>query len=149
MSTSKENELFVITQVLNAPIDLVWEALTDAQLLRQWCPYFPDFRPEVGFESRFLLGSDKDHQYLHIVHVTEVVEKKKLSYTWRYNGYAGNSLVTFELAKEGSGTKLVFTHEIIEPFPDDPAFAKENFAEGWKYTVQALRRYVEHGLFVA
>ena len=44
----------------------------------------------------------------------DVVDGKKLTYSWRYDGYPGNSFVTFELFGEGQKTRLKLTHEGIE-----------------------------------
>jgi uncharacterized protein YndB with AHSA1/START domain len=57
--------------------------------------------------------------------------KKKLTYSWRYQGYEGNSFVTFELSEENGKTKLKLTHAGLETFPPLADFAKENFAAGW------------------
>lgn len=139
-----QNNKLTIARTFNAPIALVWKALTELDLLKQWSPFFPDFKAEVGFESRFLLGPDKDHQYMHICRVTEVIEGKKLSYTWAYDGHPGASLVTFDLTAEGETTKIIFTHEISIPFPtDDPNFAFGSFLQGWTYTMDALQKFVE------
>jgi len=143
MEYSDERKL-VIGRVFDAPIELVWKALTDIELLKQWSPFFPEFEPVVGFVSRFWLGPDDDHQYLHVCEVTEVIERKKLTYTWAYDGQVGDSHVTFELSDDSDRTKVTFTHEIIEPFPDyDPNFALNSFIQGWTYTLDALQAYAE------
>jgi uncharacterized protein YndB with AHSA1/START domain len=134
----------VIERTLNAPTEKVWQALTDGKQLKKWLPFFPEFKAEVGFETRFSLGRDKDHQYLHICKVLEVVDGKKLVYTWRYDGIAGNSSITFELSDDGGNTKLTLTQEVTEPFPaDNPDFAQESAKEGWNYTADALKQFVE------
>ena len=134
----------VIKRVINAPTSRVWKALTDKNELKNWLPFFADFEPEVGRELRFKLGRDPDHQYEHISKVVEVVDGKKLVYGWRYEGYPGDSRVTFELIAEGTKTSLVLTHDIIEPFPaDNPDFAADGFKEGWNYTADGLKNYVE------
>lgn len=142
--TYREDNTLTILRIFDARIDFVWKALTDIDLIKQWSPFFPDFKPEVGFESRFLLGPDKDHQYLHICKVTEVNECAKITYSWKYEGYAGNSLVTFELFSAAEKTNIIFIHKITEPFPaDNEDFSKNNFIEGWMYTVDALQKFVE------
>ena len=61
---------------------------------------------------------------------------KKISYTWRYEGYEGNSLVVFELFEEGNSTRLQLTHEGLETFPEsNPDLAKEKFNEGWNHII--------------
>jgi uncharacterized protein YndB with AHSA1/START domain len=98
----------------------------------------------VGFEFRFLGGTD-EKKYLHVCKITEVVAGKKLTYSWRYDGYKGMSYVTFELFAEGGKTRLKLTHEGIETFPrNDPNFAKESFAKGWTYIAgTSLKDFVE------
>ena len=140
-----EKEPLVIERLLNAPVERVWQALTDIKYLKQWVPFFPDFKAEVGFETRFLLGKDKDHQYLHICEVTEVEVNKKLNYSWRYGGHAGDSYVTFELFAENDKTKLILTHRITQDFPaDNEDFALKNFEQGWNYTADGLKKFVEN-----
>ncbi len=39
---------------------------------------------------------------------------EKLQYSWRYDGYEGNSFVTFELFAEGDKTRVKLTHEGLE-----------------------------------
>jgi uncharacterized protein YndB with AHSA1/START domain len=139
---NEENNVLVLERLLNAPSDMVWKALTDISLLKRWLPFFPDFKAEVGFETRFELGPD-DHKYIHICKVLEVVPGKRISYTWYYEGYSGKSYVTFDLFPEGETTRVTLTHTITEPFPDDPAFSRKNFAEGWTYTIDGLKDFVE------
>jgi len=137
-------EPLVLERIFNAPSDLVWKSLTDSTLLKQWLPFFPDFKPEVGFETRFKLGRDEEHQYTHICRVLEAVPEKKLTYTWHYDGYPGRSHVTFALFPKGNKTKVVLTHTITEPFPEDNEdFAQKNFKEGWTYTIEGLKAFVE------
>ena len=139
-----KNEPLVIERTYNAPADMVWNALTDSKQMQQW--YFPiaDFKPVVGFEFQFEGGSEKV-TYLHLCKVTEVVPGKKIAYSWKYDGYPGSSVVTWELFKEGKKTKIRLTHEGLETFPQDkPDFARSSFNEGWEYfTGKALKNFVE------
>lgn len=70
--------------------------------------------------------------------------EKKLVYSWRYDGYEGNSLVIFELFSEGKNTKLVLTHVGLESFPAGSDFAKESFWEGWTHLLQvSLKEFLK------
>ncbi len=134
----------VLERTYNAPIENVWLAITTPDAIKQWFFDLPGFKAEVGTEMRFYGGKDPNNQYLHICVVTEVIPGKKLTYSWRYDGYPGISYVSFELFAEDSQTRLKFTHDGIETFPqDNPDFARENFVEGWTYTVDALKGFVE------
>jgi len=137
---------FVIERKFNAPITKVWKAITNRDVMKQWYFDIAEFKPEVGFEFQFLGGKD-DRKYLHLCKITDVIAGKKLAYSWRYDGYEGNTLVTFELFEEGNQTRLRLTHEGFETFPSsNPDFAKENFAEGWTYIIgTAFKAFIETG----
>lgn len=141
------NEPFIIERVLQAPIQKVWKAITDKEQMKEWYFDIAEFKPEVGFEFSFTAGRE-DKPYLHLCKVVEVVMGKKLSYTWRYDGYEGNSVVTFELFPEGTNTRLKLTHEGLETFPaSNPDLAKENFAEGWNAIIgKSIKEFVETGV---
>jgi uncharacterized protein YndB with AHSA1/START domain len=84
--------------------------------------------------------------YLHIWKVTEVKPGKRISYEWKFGGYPGNSLVTFELVAVGKKTKLKLTHQGLETFlPDrNPPLAKKNFEEGWTTLIgRFLKDFIE------
>jgi uncharacterized protein YndB with AHSA1/START domain len=98
----------------------------------------------VGFEFEVTAGGKEGEQFKHLCKVTAVIPGKKLTYSWRYEGYEGNSFVTFELSPEGQQTRLTLTHTGLETFPADKAFAKTNFIEGWTYiTGTSLKQFVE------
>ena len=138
-----ENKALVIEQEFNAPLDLVWRAITEKELLQKWYFDIADFKPEVGFKFQFLGGDDK--RYVHLCEVLEVIPNKKLKYSWQYEGYTGLSFVTFELSPIGDKTKLKLTHEGIESF-NNPDFKKENFVGGWNYLIHtSLKEFLEQG----
>ena len=138
-----KDEPLVVERTFDAPVSLVWKALTDRDDIKQWSFDIREFAPEVGFEFQFYGGSE-DVKYLHRCKVTEAIPNKRLAYTWRYEGHAGDSLVTFELFAEGNKTRLRLTHAGLETFPKLPAFAKANFLEGWTDIVgNSLKNFVE------
>jgi uncharacterized protein YndB with AHSA1/START domain len=124
----------------------VWTALTDKQQMKQWYFDLAEFRAEKGFQFQFTGGPDAEHQYLHLCEVTEVVPEKLLTYSWRYDGYAGNSFVTFELSEQAGKTLLRLTHSGLESFPaNNPDFAASNFEAGWNEILHvSLKKYVEN-----
>lgn len=130
---------------LNAPVSKVWKAITDKNDMKQWYFDLVEFKPEVGFEFEFYAGDEKK-KWLHLCKITEVVIGKKLTYSWRYDGYAGISYVIFELFKEGKGTRLKLTHNGLESFPSDevPEFRRENFEAGWTSLIgTSIKEFVE------
>lgn len=130
-----KKEPFVMERTFNAPIAKVWKAITDKKEMKQWYFDIAEFKAEVGFEFHFSAGAE-GKQYLHLCKITEVIIGKKLSYSWRFDGYPGNSVVTFELFAEGNNTRLKLTHEGLETFPgENPDFAVESFKKGWTYII--------------
>jgi uncharacterized protein YndB with AHSA1/START domain len=132
----------VIERVLDAPVERVWRALTDIDDLKQWLPFFPEFKPEVGFKTNFMLGPDDAQQYHHHVTVLEVVPNQKLSYSWDYGGMSPNSSVTFELSADGDRTRLRLTCH-IDPLPTDQPDFTESATAGWNYTADELKKFAE------
>ncbi|NJD22333.1 MAG: SRPBCC domain-containing protein [Melioribacter sp.] len=138
------NEPIIIERTYNAPTTKVWKAISDKNEMKKWYFDLAEFKPEVGFEFQFY-GGKEERQYLHLCRITEVVVGKKLTYSWRYDGYEGISYVTFELFNEGNQTRLILTHKGLESFPvSNPDFGKENFVEGWTHIVGiSLKEFVE------
>ena len=134
----------VVESTLNASSERVWRAITEKGQMKQWYFDLKEFKPEVGFEFQFEGGPD-ERKYLHLCKVTEVDPGKKLTYSWRYDGYEGISFVTFELFPEGNKTRLKLTHAGLETFPaSNKDFAKENFVAGWTDIIgKNLGDYVE------
>ena len=145
MSTDQIKSQPVIKQVtVNAPVEKVWKAITDKDEMKHWYFDFENFQPEVGFKFQFY-GGTEEKQYLHLCEIKEVIPNKKLSYSWRYEGYPGDSLVTFELFGEDGGTRVKLTHEGLDSFPADKGdFTKGNFVEGWNDIIgRSLKEHVE------
>ncbi len=89
----------------------VWRALTDSAAMAEWL--MPnDFEPRVGHE--FTLRTDPAPGFDGIVHcrVLELVDERKLSFTWR--GGPLNTVITFELEEIATGTKLRVTQTGFE-----------------------------------
>jgi len=136
----------VIREVLlNAPASKVWKAITDKNEMKKWYFDLKEFKPVVGFKFQFY-GGDEKKQWLHICEITEVVPEKKLTHSWKYDGYSGISYVTFELIPEGNKTRVKLIHTGLESFPVDevPEFGKENFVAGWDHIIgTSLKKFVE------
>lgn len=121
----------VFEYIYNAPVSNLWLAITDKDEMRKWYFDLPEFKPQVGFEFQFW-GGTESCKYLHHCKITEVDNEKRITYSWRYDGYNGISYVTFELFPEGNQTRLILTHSGIESFPEAIAdFKSQNFVEGW------------------
>lgn len=140
----QEPESFVIERTFDAPVDRVWKSITDKNEMKHWYFDLKEFKAAVGFRFDFHAAGSEGEDYHHMCRITSVVPSRKLAYTWRYDGFGGLSLVTFELFPEGNKTRLKLTHSGLGSFPPVKAFAKSNFEQGWTVIVgKNLKEYVE------
>jgi len=129
----------VVEDVLPNPPEKVWRALTTAELIGRWL--MPnDFEPVVG--KRFTFTSRPIGDWDGIVHceVMEVVPQRRLVYSWKGGTDSNNaqanfasrldSVVTWTLQPEGSGTKLRMVHTGFRLPQND--FAYDAMSPGWR-----------------
>lgn len=133
-----DDNLFAVTvdQDFPVPAPALWRAITDPDCMRQW--YFdniPDFRPEVGFATRFTVQVE-ERQFPHYWHILKVEPGKSLTYSWHYDGYPGSAEVTFMVAETEDGSRLNLHFQVVEPFPDNiPEFTRDACQGGWDYFI--------------
>jgi uncharacterized protein YndB with AHSA1/START domain len=142
---SEKNGGLVFVKFFSVPAKKVWEAITDPEKMKEWYFNVPMFRAVIGNEFHFMGGPPDGTQYKHLCKVTEVITEKKLSYTWKYDGYQGESTVVFELTPENGGTRLTLTHKGLDTFPSNiPDFDSSNFKAGWTEIIGTnLGHYLE------
>ena len=136
----------IVKEILvNASPEKVWKAITDKEEMKVWYFDLLEFKPEVGFRFEFW-GETPDCKYLHLCEIKEVIPLQKIRYSWRYDGYLGDSMVTFEITPQGNQTLLRLIHEGLHTFPsDNPDFKKGNFDGGWESIIkESFRNFVEH-----
>ncbi len=120
---------------IKAPIEMVWEVLTDPKHIDKWGGGPAKMDGKVGTKFSLWGGSIWGKN-------TKVVPGKKLVQDWYSDSeekkWEEPSIVTLELTMEKEGTKLELIHENI---PDEDA---KNIDEGWKdYYLGPLKEYVE------
>ena len=140
-----DEEPVVVEQSFDASVETVWNAITVVVEMRQW--YFdniPAFDPRVGFETQFNIHNE-GRDFLHLWKVLAVEPLKKLTYEWKFKGYAGDSFVTWELFKHDDSTTLRLTCTVLEDFSDDiPEFQRKSCLAGWRYFLrERLKEYLE------
>jgi uncharacterized protein YndB with AHSA1/START domain len=134
----------VIERTYDAPVAMLWRALTNETQMKQWYfPQMPAFQPVVGFETKVDVEHE-GHVYEHLWKVTEAVPNKKIAYSWRYVGHPGESLVSFELFPEGNKTRLKLSHTGIASFDPhtNPMYASKNFFGGWTHFAGELEKFL-------
>ena len=135
----------IIEQLFAVSKERLWSAITEAEQMTQW--FFEpirQFEPQVGFTTRFVIEND-GRIFPHLWTIIEVIPHKKIIFNWKYEGYAGDSTVTFELIDHGAEIKLQVTHEVLKSFSETiPEFTRENCASGWGYFIkERLPQYLE------
>lgn len=134
----------VVERRYDAPVNKVWEAITVNEQMKQWYFQLEEFKPQPGFKFSFYGEGHKGEKYLHLCEVTEVIPEKKLTYSWKYEGFEGISFVTFELFEEGEQTLVRLTHRGLDSFSgDNPDFAASSFEQGWN---EILGTYLKNHL---
>lgn len=129
----------IVERTFDAPVVKVWKAITTKEQISQWLFPMDYFECKSGFEFRFT-GSKDDVSYSHLCKITEVVPLKKLSFSWRYDGFSGNSFVTFELFSEGKNkTLLRLTHMGLDTLPpSNPNFLNGNYVPNWPHHIELI-----------
>lgn len=137
---------FQIERTYNAPITLVWQAITDRAMMKEW--YFDfaeDFKLEPGAVFEWTAGDTEDNQWLHRGKMLEIVPDEKLVHTWEYPGYSGTSTLSWNLLKvDDATTKITLVHEFTIPFDSNvDALKTENFEMGWNHIINiSLEEYL-------
>jgi len=134
-------EPLCLQKSIQAPLSKVYEAWTSADLMGQW--FFPgstmsceatcDFR--VGGQYKLLMH-DNDKEFPHHGEYREIVENKKLVFTWN-SGRAQDTLVTLEFSGNEQSTDLKLTHEL---FRDESQ--KHDHNMGWNGCLGNLAAFV-------
>ena len=136
----------VIKHTFRTSPEQIWKALTDKDSMEVWYFNLSEFKAQTGFEFSFYGQGAKGEPYLHLCKVQDVIENKKLSYSWCYKDIYGKSVVSFDLQQDNEFTTVILTHESLETFPkDNPDFAVESFKQGWTYILgTSLKNYIEN-----
>jgi uncharacterized protein YndB with AHSA1/START domain len=141
----KNDDPIIVEQTYKTSIEKVWSAITEVDQMKKW--YFdniPAFKAEIGFETQFNVENE-GRVFPHVWQVTEAIPNKIIVYTWRFEGYKGDSIVAFELFEENDLVRLQLRLTILEDFADDiPEFRRESCIGGWNYFLKdRLKEYLE------
>ena len=131
------NTLVVVEQTFQVSKETLWGAITELGQMTQW--FFDNieaFEPKIGFKTKFVIENE-GRIFPHLWTIIDVKPYEKITYNWRYEGYAGDSDVTFELIELVNGIKLKLTHQVLESFPQNiPEFTRESCLGGWNYFIK-------------
>lgn len=119
----------VIECTYHAPIELVWRAISDADVLSEWL--MPtDFTPTVGTRCEFRMKPMPGFNGLIRCDVVEVHPPHRLVYTWDGGGAWGRTTLTWTLVPKGDRTQLTLVHSGFRGFR--PFLLSLMMRNGWK-----------------
>lgn len=122
--TDGEHHVLRFERTLSRPPAEVWPALTTSDGLAAWFPARATFEPRVGAPMTFFF---EDHDLdAPDGEVLELVAPEVFAFAW------GDDVLRFELAPDGQGSRLVFTHR----FADRGMAARQ--AAGWEHCLDRL-----------
>jgi uncharacterized protein YndB with AHSA1/START domain len=138
--------------LIDAPVDVVWRAVTEPEQVRRWFADEVDMEAKAGYEGSLTFNDKATNRSLSFqVTVQSVQPVRSLSYRWLHpQGAAaveGNStLVEFTLTPEGDGTRLHVVESGLErmgwPQEQQDTFVDEH-THGWVTYLAHLRELVE------
>ena len=125
----------VLNKQINAPVEKVYEAWTNPQMIMQWFGPSPEMTAhnaqvdlKVGGEYSIHIKSPEDNSSHNVGgHYEEIVPNKKLVFSWKWEDGQETTQVTVEFHNEGDDkTLLTLTHR---------GFSEQEFADkhtqGW------------------
>ena len=129
---------------VNAPVNKVWVALTNPKELQQWMMMSTNFEPTAGKDFTFQAEASEEWDGVFKCSVKEVVENKKLSYTWDTAFINAETLVEFELTENGDKTELSLVHSGWDKMTANQEETRKSHSDGWDLRfVQKLKEVVE------
>jgi uncharacterized protein YndB with AHSA1/START domain len=89
-----------ISVKVNAPVDKVWNALTNKEQMKNWYFDIPDLNQKEGNAFNFF-ESGEERKFHHHCEIAEVVPNEKLKHSWTYPDITKEkTLVKWELKPE-------------------------------------------------
>jgi len=125
-----------LTRVYEAPLEKVWQALTDQKAMSEWL--MPcDFEPKIGHKFQFRTKSYPGFDGIVNCEVLELRENELLSFSWS-GGSLKNTVVTFKLLPENGKTRLDFEHSGFEGLVNS-LIVRKILSNGWKKKILSVQ----------
>jgi uncharacterized protein YndB with AHSA1/START domain len=137
--------------VINAPVERVWELITQAEHLGRW---FGDAGAEIDLRPGGAMALRWTEYGTTCGRVVAVEPHTRFSYRWApfkdpsgdEPGEGNSTLVEFTLQPEGDGTRLRVVESGFASLATSDAQRQQNLTgntEGWEFETGELRAYAE------
>ncbi|WP_299394797.1 SRPBCC domain-containing protein [Pelagibius sp.] len=116
VETALSQPVVRLTRRLDATPELVFDAWTDPQMVRQWLVpgemVMAALELDLRVGGRFDFVMKGEETYAHRCVYREIERPRRLVFTWSSSATAGrDTLVTVEIKPLGEGSELTLTHE--------------------------------------
>jgi uncharacterized protein YndB with AHSA1/START domain len=118
-----------IDTFMEAPPHIVWEAITDSQIVSNWLME-TNLKPEVGFKGYFKMKPVPGFDGNITFEVLEVEENRLFVYTWQSSWMKKPTTIRFTLDEKENGTLLTLEHWGFEGIMG--GMLKMMMSGGWK-----------------
>ncbi|NMM48144.1 SRPBCC family protein [Marinigracilibium pacificum] len=143
-----EPQIVEVSQEFNCSKSELWDVITKHEQMVKWFfENIPDFKPEIGFKTKFPVQSDT-RTFTHVWKIIDVIPEEKIVLDWSYEEYPGKSMVIFYLTTKNKACSLTLTHRGLDSFPSEiPEFKIESCKQGWEYFINnRLNSYLKNTL---
>lgn len=131
----------VVKKVISAPRDEVFQAFTDAVIMREW--FYPNDDmsaeisndPVVGGGYTIKMHAKNGDIYTHVGEYQELLPPEKIVFTWN-SDFVQNTVVTVSLVETGGATEVTITHDLL---PEGEM--AENHRGGWTGCLNRLESF--------
>ncbi len=145
--TNVSDTSVVLSRVIKAPVDKVYQAWTDPEQMRLWLspnvrwktPIIESDPKPGGVHSITMRHSDGDKMQITGRYV-EATPNSKISFTWQSGDglMTEESLVTVELREVPEGTEITLTHDRLQD-----QNTKDQVSGGWFGCLDMLEAFFE------
>ena len=119
---------------IDAPPAKVWRHLTDGRLLSSWLMPTEHFEAKVGCSFLFRTVPVGDvGGWDGIVHcvVREVVDERRLAFSWTSSALGADTVVTITLDGLGGRTRVTLEHAGWDGLPPEKLWLVDEHDRGW------------------
>lgn len=152
IAPENDNQL-VLARIIDAPVEKVYKAWTDVDLLKQWFAPRPWSTPKASIDlrtggaSNITMADESGNEYPNPGQYLEVVPNKKLVFTDAYVGDwkpGAKPFMTVTLTFEDEGGKTRYIARCQHWNAEDKAaHEKMGFHEGWGICAEQLEELVK------